>query len=159
MENAPPGTIDVMELCGGQGSVARVSIRRRLRAGPNVDLVTGTDFSDPAEANKLIDFIEKYKPELVAAGPPCKAMANWSWEIANLVARIAMMQMKGNRFVVIENPRYSDLFDLGSFNKLWRTGEFGMISFPQCALGLTVDGEPILKWTALLSNSRKVSHQ
>ena len=31
-----------------------MSIRRRLRCGPNVDIVTGTDLTDPAEARKLL---------------------------------------------------------------------------------------------------------
>ena len=64
-----------------------------------------------------------------------------------------MLQAMAGRTIVIENPRGSDIFRLRCFERLWRTEKFGEISFPQCALGLVVDGQPILKWTTLWSNS------
>ena len=37
------GTVDVMEIFGGEGGVGHLAIRRRLKSGGNIDLVTGHD--------------------------------------------------------------------------------------------------------------------
>ena len=37
--------------------------------------------------------------------------------------------------------------------ELWKTGRVGKISFPQCAVGLEIDWEPILKDTTLWASS------
>ena len=108
---------------------------------------------------------------VVTMGPPCTAFANWSrlnrvinalsWRkahadgkrLADFAVEVAFLQLDGHRHFLIENPRGSDIFKLRSFQRLWRTRRCFSMNIPQCALGLVVCGEPILKWTTLWASS------
>lgn len=69
---------DVIEIFGGMGGVTRMAIRTKLKTGGNVDLITGTDLTYPAEARTFFRFLDDWKPEVVVLGPPCTAFANYS---------------------------------------------------------------------------------
>ena len=110
-------------------------------------------------------------------GPPCTPFASWShlnrklhpesWGatrkvceiLADVAAHVAMIQLRAGRHFVIENPDPSDIWHLDSFLQLWNTGKVGKVTFPQCALGLQVDGEPILKRTTLWASHPLILHQ
>ena len=64
-------------------------------------------------------------------------------------AEVCEEQLKHHRHFVVENPAGSYLYRTQSFMKLWNTGKVFSINFPQCMLGLTVRGDPILKNTTL----------
>eukprot|EP00959_Pyramimonas_sp_CCMP1952_P352612 7387930-Pyramimonas_sp.AAC.1 len=39
----------VLEICGGQGVVSRVCVRRKCRVGPSFDIICGSDLCDANE--------------------------------------------------------------------------------------------------------------
>ena len=108
---------------------------------------------------------------MITMGPPCTSFGSWShlnrvkyrktWEesrrigeaLANFAVAVAMKQLSCGRHFLIENPRGSEIFRLPSFERLWKTGRVCKMDIPQCALGLTVLGQPIRKMTTLWASS------
>ena len=66
--------IAMMEIFGGNAGVTRMSMKLRLRCGPSVDIISGTDLTDKHEALRLLALIDSHKPEVIVMGPPCTAM-------------------------------------------------------------------------------------
>ena len=73
--------------------------------------------------------------------------------LAEFAAELATIQLNAGCYFLIEHPRGSDLFRLKCHLSLLRTGRVFTVDFPQCALGMRVHGEPILKWTTLWATS------
>ena len=100
-------------------------------------------------------------------GTPCTVFACWSGinrvkypdqyaiarpigeQLAKFAAEVAMIQLNERGRFLIENPAGSEMFQLPCFKKLWETQRVVSINVPQCALGLRVYDEPILKNTTL----------
>lgn len=159
------GSLDIMEIFGGEAGTTRICIRKRLRTGKNFDLVTGYDLTDERAQEEVRSYIQKFRPMFIIMGPPCTAFGCWStlnryiypesWEtsrkigeiLAKFAAEVASIQLAANRHFLIENPRGNDIFGLSAFHSLWNTGKVVEVTFPQCALGLMIYGEPILKFT------------
>ena len=59
------GSVDVVEIFGGESGVGKLCIRRRLRRGDNVDLVAGFDLTQ--EGNQMIveQYIKEYRPLVI----------------------------------------------------------------------------------------------
>ena len=51
--------VDLCELCGGEGRVSTIAIRRRLKTGTNFDLVTHWDLNDPAQQRLVKKYFEE----------------------------------------------------------------------------------------------------
>jgi hypothetical protein len=66
-----PGT-DLVELCGGEGRVSTIVIRRHLKAGANFDLITGWDLNDERQQNLVLKYLDECRPLVVIMGPTCK---------------------------------------------------------------------------------------
>ena len=165
------GDIDIMELFGGMVGATKVCIRRRLKTGIDVDLVTGFDMMKKDQREQVMEYIDIHKPFLIIMGPPCTSFGSWShlnrkkyrktWEesrvigdvLANFVAAVAMKQLPCGRHFLIENPRGSEIFLLPSFQRLLKTGRVCKMHVAQCALGLRVLGEPIRKLITLWASS------
>ena len=146
-------------------------IRRRLKTGINVDLVTGFDMMKKDQREQVMEYIATRKPFLSTMGPPCTSSGSWSHlnrkkyrktleesrilgeSLANFVVAVAMKQLFCGRHLLIENPRGSEVFLLPFFQRLWNTGRVCKMHVAQCALGLRVLGEPIRKLTCLLYTS------
>ena len=173
--NARNDLIDILEIFGCAAGCTKIAIRRRLRCGKNVDLVSGLDLSRPADAQHLIDDVRLRKPVVVIGGPPCTAFAVLSklnrhlhpesyarsrrtgLVLARIMARIMKMQIDGGRYFVVENPRGSELWKLVKSIAIYALRCVGCIDFPQCSLGLvSPEVEPLLKWTTLWSNSKLI---
>ena len=73
--------VDVVELCGGQGGVLQVLIRRRhhrgFRPGLNLDLKTGVDLSDDRELSWVWKYFETCEPYIVVMAAPCVGLAGF----------------------------------------------------------------------------------
>ena len=154
----PGAQISVMEILGGVAGVTRISMRYRLACGPKVDLITGADVTRKSDADALLGFIRTMRPAIIAMGPPFRLLDNSTTRargesLAKLAAEAATAQITGARHAIIENPSASTMWSLPCFRKLWSTGKIGRITFPQCALGLVVDNEPIQKLTTLWATS------
>jgi hypothetical protein len=176
IDSLPGGNAkDVVEICGGEAGVTKLSIRRRLSTGRNFDLKHGIDLSRREDQYYRLEYIDKHKPLFVVMAPPCTPFASWSKinrhkfpeqyaaqrsiciSIVSICAEVAMRQLSDDRHFVLENPRGSEMFKLASMQALWSTKEVKGISFPQCALGLqSPDGAPILKWTTLWTSSETI---
>ena len=50
-----PG-IDIAEVCGGVGRTTKIGIRRKLKCGPNFDLVCNCDLTDPADQQSCLKY-------------------------------------------------------------------------------------------------------
>ena len=170
MQRLPSG-VDVMEIFGGEGGVTRVAVRRRLKTGKLVDVITGDNLTNRDTVQKMLELIHTIKPLVIVGGPPCTAFGNWSrmnritnpdsyansrsvgLQLAAVMIKVIEAQMRNERFFILENPAGSELFKLPDYVKLYKTGLVCSIRFPQCPLGLkSPEGVPIYKLTELWSN-------
>ena len=164
-------TVDYMELFGGAGGITRVAIRRHLKGGRNFDLTAGVNLHEQREIDALMRYIQEYKPFAVVMGPPCTAFSSWSsynsvhnWEawnnsmkeglpLARLAARVAQMQIDGNRFFICENPWGSKLWELDVWVKILAQHTVHYVYADQCAYGLkSIEGSPTKKPTCFVAN-------
>lgn len=65
-----PG-IDIAELCGGQERSTTLSIRRKLKTGPNFDLVTGFDLNKPCDQQTVKNYFQTHKVLVAVMAPTC----------------------------------------------------------------------------------------
>ena len=72
------GDVDILEICGGAAGVSRLAVRRRLKSGGNLDLVTGVDLSSQSAVDDLMTYLETHKPLVVVMAPPCTTIGGWS---------------------------------------------------------------------------------
>ena len=55
--------LDLVELCGGEGRVSTIAIRRHLEVGENFDLVTSWDLNNSTTDQELVlKYFRKYRP-------------------------------------------------------------------------------------------------
>ena len=174
----PDGAIHLLEVFGGEGGATKIAIRRKFRTGQVFDLVCGMDLTTERDQRTLKEYVHRYKPLMIAAGPPCTAFANLSrinrkrypeqWrrsreigeKLARLTAELCWIQIRNGRYFLVENPASSDLFTLPEFEQLSHAPGVNGVIFPQCALGLqTPEGMPVRKSTCILTNSKEVLHQ
>ena len=165
------GDLGIMELFGGMAGVTKVCIRRRLTTGINVDLECGFDMVKKDQREMVMEYFDTHKPFMITMGPPGTSFGSWShisrkkyrrtWEdsrrigeaLADCAAAAATKQLSCGRHFLIENPCGSEIFKLPSFEKLWNTRHVCKMHIPQCALGLTVLGQPVRKMTTLWASS------
>ena len=67
------GLVDVCEISGGESGVGKLCIRRRLRLGGNVDIVTGFDLTRREHQDIVLKYIGCYVPLVIASGPHAQA--------------------------------------------------------------------------------------
>ena len=103
--------------------------------GRNFDAIVGIDLSQQQDVLELFSYLDKFKPLVVVAGPPCTPFGPWShlnsivardtWlssmrvalPLANLTAAVCQYQQRHGRFFIIENPRTSQLWKLPAFKQ------------------------------------------
>ena len=71
-------TVDVLELCGGEGRCTTIALRRKLHAGGNLDIVTGTDLTDPFTQDEVLHYINKWQVLVVVMAPVCRPFGPWA---------------------------------------------------------------------------------
>ena len=64
------GTLDLVEIFGGEGGVGKIGVRRRLRTGENFDLQTGFDLTKAADQRLVLKYLNEHKPFVVIFAPP-----------------------------------------------------------------------------------------
>ena len=158
-------SIDVMEIFGGAGGTTKVAIRRKLKAGPIVDLVYGMDLSSYTERKKWRVYVEERKPRVLVMGPPCThfgpfANLNWKYpsfaagypiseELASFAAQLAHIQLKNGRDFIAKNHATSKLWNLSCWERIRNHPRVVEVIHDQCMSGLTIpdihkNGKPIL---------------
>ena len=150
--------------------------------GSDADICTGTGLTIPSETRKLLKFSYGHEPEVVIMGPPGNedrqsklsfnqkvwsyvSITSWSRMNRNtntisyaacrqiddlraeLAGQIALFQLHHRRHLSIV------IFELFCVVQLWATGKVGCIVFPQCACGVNVYWEAILKMTEVRASS------
>ena len=63
---------DIVEICGGEGRVSTLAIRRHLETGANFDLITGWNLNDENQQNLVMRYLDNCQPLVVVMGPTCK---------------------------------------------------------------------------------------
>ena len=166
-----PGIHDVMELFGGAGAVIRLSIRRNLVGGRNLDLSTGVDLLNKTHVRALWDYVHIHSPRIVIAGPPCTSFGQWSHInrvknptgfqesrrigvlLANLTAEVCQHQLSKGRHFFVENPQASELWLLPQWVKLRSQAGVCETILDQCRVGLCdPEGHIVRKSTLLLAS-------
>ena len=170
--NAAPGLHDIVEIFGGEeGKCTQIAIRRKLKAGPNLDIVCGCDLTNPKQEALLWKYILEHKPSIVIAGPPCTSFGPWShynrvhhfdtWaanrkigmHLARIISEVCQFQLTHHRHFLIENPLSSELWKLEAFQRLLSLPQVVFTRCDQCMMGL-VDptGVPTLKPTGFMAS-------
>ena len=146
-----------------KGRVTQISLRRRLRSGGNLDLVTGTDLCDPAETKALWAYLRDYKPLVVIMGPPCTPYGPWSnlnwrlnregWQrsydacspIARLCGAVALFQLRAGRHFLRENPHPPYMNAEAPWPEVMRHPNVVYFVFDQCMVGLRSQSRMLIK--------------
>ena len=50
--------LDLVEICGGEARASQVAVRRRLKTGPNFDLITMVDLTLPQHQKETQAFMD-----------------------------------------------------------------------------------------------------
>ena len=108
--------------------MGNLAINRKMRAGPNYDLVTGTNLLDSNEVAALWLYIKKGKPKIAVPEPPCTPLGSFgscnkwahydSWlasykecaPVGRLCGQIAIHQLQQDLDYRAEQPDPSTLF-------------------------------------------------
>ena len=104
--------------------------------GINADIICGVDLTKEKDRQAFFKYVETHKPLVIIGSPPCTSMGGWSkynrtmhretWQqsrklgeqLANLFAKVCLLQMAGGRHWILENPLGSDLFRLPPWQEL-----------------------------------------
>jgi hypothetical protein len=170
LETVHPG-VDIVELCGGEGRVSYLAIKRQCKVGPNFDLVTDWDLNDPAQQREVERYFDAHKPLVAIMGPTCKPfgkLANLNYRInyegwlesyheakphGVFCGKIALKQMSAGRFFIVEQPEGSWLFAENPWPTVIKNENTVSIVIHQCVLGQkTKNGYHAKKPTALYAN-------
>jgi len=163
IETLPPGT-DVVEVCGGEGRVSILAIRRQCNVGINIDLVTHWDLNVPSEQEEVVKYFRKHEPLVCVMGPMCKPfgkLANYnywhhyeawlrSYQEAKphgvSCARLALIQIREGRYFIVEQPSGSWLYNESPWPTVLEHKSIVRVEIHQCMLGQkTKEGLPAKK--------------
>ena len=67
-----PAGVDVVELCGGEGRVSTIAVRRRCSTGENFDLITNWDLNDANQQRMVLMYLRVHRPLVVVMSPTCR---------------------------------------------------------------------------------------
>jgi hypothetical protein len=167
-----PQGIDIVELCGGVGRTSSIAVRRKLRVGPNYDLVAGYDLNSPADQDMVKAFFRKHRPLVAVMAPTCAPygpMSNvnfssnydgWyrSWQNASPHARfcgeVALIQLRHGRYFLREQPFPTYMDEEPPWPTVRSHPSVRAEVIDQCQVGQTGPrGLPAKKPTEILANS------
>ena len=148
------GQHDLCELFGGESGTTKVCIRRGLKTGPSFDISIGIDLTSSVEIQHLWLYLERHRPKVVVAGPPCTSFGPWSrinrykaydtWrknrligeKLAKLTAEVCWYQLQHGRHFIVENPEQSEMWSLPGFLQLLADHRVHTAMLDQCMVGL-----------------------
>lgn len=162
--------IHVCELFGGEGHTSKLCSKLfGLTSGVNFELKCGFNLHKQSDKQDLINYLQKYKPDVVVMAPPCKGFGPWSYlnevihpeavqaaksvgiPLAKLCAQVAEIQLEAGRHFVLEQPRNSTMFDLKEWKQLMPRLHF--VICDQCRFGLVERcGMPLKKPTKFVAS-------
>ena len=164
--------LDLVELCGGEGRVSTIAVRRLLHVGENFDLVTHWDLNNPYDQELIVKYFKKYRPLVAIMGPTCKPfgkLANYNYRYhyetwlksyqqaaphGRFCGEIALLQDRQHRYFIVENPKDSWLFAEHPWPEVMLRPTTVQVIVDQCIMGLkTKEGLLAKKPTILISNS------
>ena len=164
--------VDLVEICGGEGRVSTLAVRRHCQVGENFDLVTNWDLNDPLQQKRVLAYFARHKPLVAIMGPTCKPfgrLANYNYwhnyegwlksyrEAAphgRFCGEIALLQERNARYFLCEQPAHSWLFAEQPWPLVLAQPTTVQIEIDQCMLGLkTKEGLRAKKPTVLVSNT------
>ena len=120
--------VDLAELCGGEARTTKLAIRRRLRAGPNFDLVTHVDFNKPQDQANTRHYFQDNEALALVMAPTCGPFGplgranrrihpdSWhrSYENATphgrFCGQMVLLQLRQGTHFICEQPAGSDLY-------------------------------------------------
>ena len=171
LQTLPGSSKDLVELFGGDSGTTRLAIRRHLSTGQNFDLTADINLLEGKNVRYLLDYIAQHKPLCIVMGPPCTSFGPWSninklrapeaWAasmaiglpLAILAAKVATIQMAGNRHFLCENPWASQLWNLQEWQTILRDCRVRTACCDQCQFGLCDKaGVPTQKATAFVAS-------
>ena len=166
-----------MELFGGEGGVLRLSVRRGLRGGGNVDLRTHWNLLNPRHLAMFVELHCALRPEVLIMAMPCTGFSELQicfaqthpesfrrallegTKLAIVAAGAATRQMSWRKHFLAENPLRSKLWNLTLWRRLLSLPGVHFTDCDQCAYGLKrPDGLHYKKATKSVSSSTQLLH-
>ena len=163
--------VDCLELFAGKARISEGFAKRGRGVLQPRDILYGHDLRDEGMQERVLGEIRDYKPGMVWMAPPCTAWCGFSHlnytpqqlrrlrakerKILDFVRKVAELQGGLGGFVVIENPRTSDIWRTNQFQELIVDHRMLFAQVDLCAYGMrSRDGqEPLKKSVSLLTNS------
>lgn len=153
--------VDIAEVCGGEGRASQISVRRRLTAGPNFDLVTQCDITDPKDACAAYTYFDTCTVLVAVLAPNCDCFGplsqmNWylhpstmmqKYEssgkpVACFCGHIAKSQLAKSRDFLCEQPHPSSLYQEGCWPEVLSHPTVRQVPYDRCQLNLKVKAGP-----------------
>lgn len=165
-------SVDIIELCGGEGLTTYLCHKRRLKVGANFDIITGVDLTDPRAQRMVVAYVSFTKPFVAIMSPICgpfgplggrnRVLHHDSWlrscevavPLAEFCGVIAQIQMQANRHFLMEQPFPSQLYKVQPWPSIREDPRCLRVVFDQCMVKQTVKGWPVKKPTELLATHR-----
>ena len=172
---------DIWEIFGGHTEVSLQAWRQGWFALQPIDIKYGTDLSDPAERQQILDTLDVAKPQLVLVEFPCtywSSLTNINYRtpeqqrklkklreehrpFVQLAVDIAERQMAGGRDFLLENPLASEARNLPEIQQLERDSRTHTAISHLCQFGLKhpSSGHFMRKPTWWLTSSPEIAYQ
>ena len=152
--------MDIAEVCGGEARTTKVGIRRRLRTGRNIDLVTGCDLRDKAVYADGLKYFKTNTVLVAVMAPACGPygpLSHMNWHrypdsmrkqekdmrpVASFCGEVAIIQMDRSLHWLQEQPYPSDLYEVHPWPRALTYPHVCRIVYHRCACGLRVLSGP-----------------
>ena len=152
-----PLSVDIAEVCGGEGRASQLAVRAHLKAGQNFDIVLGMDLCDRHVAAKGLTYFRVNNIVCAIMAPLCAVygpISNLSWHlhpermhylertegrpIAEFCGEVALIQLSKHLSFGQEQPYPSRLYDVKPWPTILQHPRVGQIIYDRCRCGLKV---------------------
>eukprot|EP00971_Amphidinium_carterae_P009267 182995-Amphidinium_carterae.1 len=145
--------VDLCEVCGGEGRVGQVWVRRQSRKGGktgiNLDLACGVDLLDRDDRAWLWEYLRCCKPQ---------RSRSVSEALGRLGGELAEWQLRAGLHFINEHPAGSDLYELPTWKRVLSREHVCSCVIHQCQAGLVSprDGLPVRKASKFVASDERL---
>ena len=158
--NTKGSGIDIAEVCGGVGRTTKIGIRRKLKCGPNFDLVCNCDLTVPADQESCLKYFKNHHVLVAILAPICgpfgpmshlnwhlhpetmRKVYNYARPIAWVCGMVALSQLRKQLDFICEQPHPSSLYREAPWDEVMKYWNVVQVLYHRCRAGLKVVSGP-----------------
>ena len=148
----------VTEVYTSAENVMKEAKKRGHKVGASMSLESGWNFLRKRDQDKALQKISEEKPYCVVLAFPCNGFSplqrlnskypeRRAWRrsvgrrLMKFAIKVARLQLRAGRHVILENPRQSDAWNEPEMMKLWEEFDLYWANFDQCRFGLASEAD------------------